>query len=569
MKPRREGPSNKEASQIVFVRNKDAPKQPVKRIIRPTTFAGLIQNASKLFGITVKLVYNEDGIKITSIHEIEPDQVILVSAMTTEDGFQRTKSSLSICRAGEGDGGPVGCAGLLGDNESRSAEDQEGFDFSQLDLDEEDDVEAAMKMGFDSAAFLNLLHFLPFKWTHRMKNMRGLTLTPTSKFMSQSTNCEAIAGLVWWNFFQTIYGPIPEISPSVTRAADQFLKGATITANVGSTLHLRHAIVGPVKGGKSTFLKVLANSTLAQFLVTGQSKRTLIFYLDFTSIESTLNDPIKFYLAIVATTFKFLEAQHPLAAVIAPLLSIYFRKLVRVGCAPSLPNEFTTSPDFSSVVPLIADLAHRISDCLFELRALGAFLTNTVLFPRTIALAFGFQNVLFIADHLDAADVTLVPNEPFVYSEEAELLIEFLGLMLASDTFLVAARSEERLLHCLAASTAGAPDLRDGLTIASIVDVDADHEPRFEFAVTTADGAFRISMATCAGCPGYLVLWDRVVAEARRLQEVEKGSKMSEFAQELRADLAASLAELCRRIFPIWKEKIVNFDIFDTDEEIR
>jgi hypothetical protein len=331
---------------------------------------------------------------------------------------------------------------------------------------------------------------------------------------------------------------------------------------------LRHAIVGPATGGKSTFLKVLAKSALAQLLVSGQSKRTMVIYIDFNAIASAFNDPIQFYQAIVAITFKFLKSQKPTAATIAPVLSAYFRKLLCAVETPSLPNEFTTSLDFPAAVPRIADLARRMTDCVFEFRTLSAFLTNTVLFPRTVALAFGFQNVLFIADHFEAADVSLIPQDPFTSSDESELLIEFLALMLMSDTFVVAARSEGPLLACLAPTTIGGPDLRGGLTIASIVDADTDHAPRFEFAVRTADGEFRVSMATCGGCPGYLAVWDRVVAEAGRVQEAEKGAQGSQVTQELRANLAGVLAELCALVFPSWKARIVNFDIFDTNEEI-
>jgi hypothetical protein len=274
-------------------------------------------------------------------------------------------------------------------------------------------------------------------------------------------------------------------------------------------------------------------------------------------VERTTDEP-----EIVDLTFKFMKSQKPTTADIAPLLSVYFRKLVHTGRAPSLPNEFTTSQDFSSAVPVIAALAHRLADCLFELHTLGSFLTNTVLFPRTIALAFGFQNVLFIADHLNAADVTLVPKEPFISTEESELLIEFLALMLTSDTFIAVGGCEERFLHCLGPATTGALDLRAGLTIASVVDVDTSHLPRFEFGVKTADREFRLSMATCGGCSGYLFLWDLVIEDARRFQGAAKCDN------ELRAHLTALLTELCRLVFPTWKGRILSFDVFDTDEAI-
>jgi hypothetical protein len=176
--------------------------------------------------------------------------------------------------------------------------------------------------------------------------------------------------------------------------------------------------------------------------------------------------------------------------------------------------------------------------------------------------------VLFIVDHLDVADVTLVPNEPFTAGEENEFLIEFLALMLMSDTFVAAARCEEELLRCLSPGTTGALDLGDNLTIVSVVDVDTDHTPRFKFAVRTADGDFRISMDTCGGCSGYLVLWDGIVANARRVQDAEKADSTSNYAQELRANLTTLLAELCVLLFPTWKGKITSLDFFDTDEEI-
>jgi hypothetical protein len=77
-------------------------------------------------------------------------------------------------------------------------------------------------------------------------------------------------------------------------------------------------------------------------------------------------------------------------------------------------------------VPILTTLSDGLFEAVSAFRSLDTWLTNVVLSPRQVALAFGFGNVHFELD----------PVAPFNGGQEAVALIEHVKFMLSNDSFI-------------------------------------------------------------------------------------------------------------------------------------
>jgi hypothetical protein len=523
-----------------------------------------ILSHSELLGIRVQALYTDGNVLITSLQDIEPGSLVLASSLCDEASFQHTGVKIT----------PLDLGTSCFEDESHVSVDPLGLGASEIARAQQyEDRLAKLKItdtGIDFGQVGILLNFLPREYAEDPLTLSEPSIAVAPRFAGHTSKLQSAEMIIPWNFFQSVYGPVPAHSPSVRDAAVQLVQTATFAGPFASLVRLQHAIVGPSKSGKSTFLNVLANATIDQLIVTGHLKRTFVVYIDFKEVADTLASPLKFYDLIVTTTFKFLKAQKPVAAPIVNSLASYFAQLPVSGSPPALPNAFTVSDEFATAVPLVTDLAARISDSANDYRDLTPFLTNTVLFPQFITLAFGFENVLFLADHIDLADVTLTPTDAFSGAHESLLLIEFLIFALSSCSFIVSCVSEQHFLACTSALSAGSVSLQESLTIVSVVGIDTDHDPRFEFRVGTEAGErATLELRNCGGCPGYLALWDQIIAEAERAEAEGKKDAKSQETQEYRLVLLSHLRELSALVFVGLTGKITQFDVVPTEEEIK
>lgn len=138
----------------------------------------------------------------------------------------------------------------------------------------------------------------------------------------------------------------------------------------------------------------------------------------------------------------------------------------------------------------------------------------TVILPRYIAQAFGFNDVQFVVDHVDASDFNLHPEDPFDGDTNAVILLEHLKFMLSNDSFVISCINSENFIDALDLTEEGGVDLRDGTEIIPITDIDNGHSNAYEFTLHIEGGLqkeAKLRLLDCGGCSGFLSRWDEII----------------------------------------------------------
>jgi hypothetical protein len=131
----------------------------------------------------------------------------------------------------------------------------------------------------------------------------------------------------------------------------------------------------------------------------------------------------------------------------------------------------------------------------------------------------------------------------------------------------VSCLNEQQFFDCAFSSANESPNFGRVSRITSVVDIDTSHFPRFVFRLKLDSGedAF-LKMANCGGCPGFLALWDVIVAVAERVRGEEKKESGSQVHQEFRMVLLGHLREISKVVFQGLQAKITEFSILETNE---
>jgi hypothetical protein len=450
----------------------------------------------------------------------------------------------------------------------------------ELADDADEDEEAFQATGVSLRAIAKLLGLLPPGVALSAAEVAKLCPAIVLRIASAAERCQGEQETVLYRSVMRLFGDIPRVSKSVSAFATQIVDDATTGNSFMTVTKLRHAIIGPVKSGKSVFLKVLGEAVLNRFIASGQYRKTLIWYADLRDAADAIADPLALYRLIVRTTFHHLSAQRLELQPYKDSLITYFERLPTLDKVVPLPGKFAIDDDFRGTVPLLTVVADHIFDSLSQLHSLNVWLTNAVAFPRAAALAFGFTGVHFIVDHLEIADFEVDPTDPLDAEPQAVTVTEYFKFMLSNDSFVVSGSDEVHLIESLELLTEDGLDLRDGLECISITDVDTDHHDRFQFTLRLANDEQPVAlrMVDCGGCSGYLSHWDPIVEQAARVKAEEKKDEHSRVAKELRLELLTKIREIASllfwrfddaegRIVPLNKQ-IVAFDIIDTSKEI-
>jgi hypothetical protein len=298
------------------------------------------------------------------------------------------------------------------------------------------------------------------------------------------------------------------------------------------------------------------------------------------TIAKSLSDPISLYRKMVKITISHLSAQRLDVAPHAKSLLQYFIQLPTLRTWVQLPQHFVLRDEFRNAVPALTSLSETIFGCVHERHVLSEWISTVVMFPRLIALAFGFGDVHFVIDHCELADIDVVPAPPFDGRVETVALFEYFKLMLSYDSYILSCLDEDRFVDCLESLTSEGVNLRDGTELVSVVDIDKGHADRYLFSLKVEGelSGIRLKITDCGGCLGFLYLWDGIVIHADRLHNEEKRDSRSRTAKELRLSLLAKIRELSGLVLfkvdqntgllePINK-RIKNFAIVGTGAEI-
>jgi hypothetical protein len=366
------------------------------------------------------------------------------------------------------------------------------------------------------------------------------------RLASSALKCQGWQEAALYSQLLKLLGTHPDVSGHVTHYAKMIVDEATWTGHSGCVTQLRHAITGPRKGGKTTFLQVLNRVALLRFLANGQYNKTLIVSMDMRKLKKVFGDPLKLYTEIVNLTFGFLAGQRFEFGPFKKAMVQYFHQLPVIKKFVDLPQAFVLRDEFRDGVPNLTDLALTLFGIVNKQHVLSDWLSTVVHFPRLVALAFGFGGVHFVVDHFDEADIDLIPAPPFDAHSDSVTLIEYFKLMLSKGTYVLSCTDEDPFHSALEPLTADGIDIRDSTKLVTIVDVDQGHADRYIFPLKV-DGeiiGINLRMADCGGCLGFLHLWDGLVLQADRLQNEEKRDARSRPAKELRLSLLAKIREL-------------------------
>jgi hypothetical protein len=428
-------------------------------------------------------------------------------------------------------------------SKSRNLGQSDSFFVEEID----DDLLRYERTGISYKALNALMAFLPEGLAIDAAELVKHITKLVARLASSANRCQSEQEAVLFNAVSRLFAPVPQdIHGSVVAFAKDIIDRSTFGNAFGVFTKLRHAIVGPEKGGKSTFLRVLTNALVCRMFASGQYKKTLLVSIDVATIATSLTDPLKFYAEIVKITIGHLTSQKLEVIPFSESLIAYFTKLPTLEKLVPLPQKFVLQDEFREAVPLLSDIAANLYKCISVHHSLCLWLTNVVLFPRLVALAFGFGNVHFVVDHFDMSDVDLSPVAPFDADPQVITLIEHVKFMVSNDSFTISCSDEEKFIECLDLLTDDGVDLRDGTELVSIVDVDTGHADRYTFQLTVEGevNPVNLRLKDCGGCLAFLHLWDGIVLQGDQLHNEERKDAKSRTSKELRLSLLAKIRTL-------------------------
>ena len=310
----------------------------------------------------------------------------------------------------------------------------------------------------------------------------------------------------------------------------------------------RIAVCGPRQSGKSTLIGVLAREAIVDMLASGDWKSTFVFPLDLSLISHLLSDVKAFYKAMVQLTFQALAVQRPLTAQFANGLVHAFENVVEGN--PLLPKAFTLCEDFRLIVPDVRKVIDILSLCWSDPTALAPFMTNVFKLPMLIGDVFGFKRYLTILDHVDAADVTMRPMEPFTETDSNLFVIELVKFMLTSSSFLVSCRNYVTVSNVFANLNENSIDLNDGVEFMSTLDVvEMDENDRSKELVVNFEQnetQFVLKPAHFGGCAAYIEKWRDLMAIA---DDIEKRDEEEEDSEEQKLTLNTAVQAVIKQLF--------------------
>jgi hypothetical protein len=534
-------------------------------------------------------IYNEDGAKIGSVDEIVPGAVVFASCCPSDHFVNdspievgrssiaarspsRMMPGLELSRNGSRLSRRSSKRSLLivltEDAPApvvRGARRGPAADSLASTEIEEDDIRFA-NTGISFQAIEKLLAFLPRELWGSAKDVVGNISAITARLASHVEKCLELQDTVMWRCFQRRMDPLPKIAGCVQAAAQAIIDQGTLTNECRAFTKLRHVIVGPAKSGKSTFLHVVTNVLLERFSATGQSRKTLIIYFDMRKIIPCNGSLFELYSKIVTTTFRHIAIQRFDMIPYTKLLIAYFVGLYHASSFVPLPCTFAPPQHIQALAPALNAISERISSSLYADQSLALFLAELVIFPHSIALVFGFDSVHFVVDHLDEADLDVLPQLPLDLDQRNASLMDHLKSMINADSFAVSCASETTLLGLLSRVNPDSLDLRSTTEIISVVDLDFMHGVRYEFCVTYKDTQpLTLRIQDCAGAPGYLSVWDATTQLADKLRNEKNVEKLSRKARELRYVLISQIEGLVGLLYRYDSDGAKRGEIVDVD----
>lgn len=353
------------------------------------------------------------------------------------------------------------------------------------------------------------------------------------------------------NFSERVVGEMPRITDSVLKHARDLLNSSVVTVDGDSFINTKTVVVGPPKSGKSTYLKIVMSEMFDRFLLTGQFKKTFLFYIDFDIFIGSFDSPLKVYNTMITSILDQISIHRVELTSHIDTLKKYFVRLLTLDSFVPLPRNFAFVDEFRGIANHLTKIGKNLFNTYKEEQSLQLFYSCVFTLPKYLSLAFGFINVFFVADHMDTTDVDCIAGE---LSDDYGIvpIIEFVKLMISESPYIISCHSEDLFLDMIDLMTERGVDIRSYTNIVTVVGADNGEEHgsdiRVNLTIENSPSTY-ISRSSCAGCPGFLSLWDEIYNSGTQLIKDSENSQESKRVKETKLALIVKVRELARLVF--------------------
>lgn len=592
----------------VTVVNKAKPNAAGKKILIPPNMSALKSNAAKALNLPadkpIQAIFSSENIKIKSVNEIIPNTKVFVSTEIDENSMtssnQMTQNLIALQNANQGPSFAqgktsqnqsalsfIGSTSILSPSRNQSilisrppstlqsrvgsrspsslmivtntespsrARRRRGQEYAITEIsqfqEEDNDKKRFEKSGISHRSIETLLSFFPREVVFTADGTQAIVknISPlTARFSSRIRDFQQLQDAYFFKRITQNVLKIPPHSSSLDEKATEIVNNATFDTPNMTYTRFKAVVIGPHQGGKSTFLQILASRTLLRLIGSGQYKRTLFFMFDFKKVAINSPNAIQFYNNFIKIIFEQITNQRIDLQPYCEMLIAHFQKLTTIDSLPVIPQKFTLDDDFYHASTILSELTANLYNSLHKSHSLRIFLTNVIMLPHYISLAFGFNGIHFVIDHLDKSDYDFQPEAPLDGENRSANLLEYIKFMISNESFVVSCKDEEKFIESLSLQTNDGVDLLDGLELISITDIDHDpeHSNDFEYVIACDDIADPIvfKLADCGGCSGFTTRWDEIIEVTKEIEQELNRSPDSGKAKEAKLYLLKRLRE--------------------------
>ena len=283
---------------------------------------------------------------------------------------------------------------------------------------------------------------------------------------------------------------------------------------IGSEFHIRAAITGMKRSGKSTFLRILTDQLISELVFDGTWHKTFLFMLNMEKLVSSINSPEKFYTTIVHSTLHHLSWHKPIMHQHMRKLILFFDSVITNKHTRHFPhlNDETIENELKNLGTYLFNLWNTPTEY-------RKFMTAAVFFPSIIANIFQFQKTLFILDHYDVIHTFSYPSgETSNFNpNDGFWLTDICNYAFTSTDFIIASDDLNKFYECTSyiknIEIYGTMDLIDKLSRTNLFD------NYFAVQIEGFEEPIILTIDSCGGVPYYFQLWENMNSTADLLYD--------------------------------------------------
>lgn len=355
--------------------------------------------------------------------------------------------------------------------------------------------------------------------------------------------------------FTEYLGEIPSYSNEVGTYAVSVLKSSFYSAPNSNTgiIRMKKVIIGPRKGGKSTFLKILTKTLLQTILSRNMEKTNIIYYFDINNYLDVIDDPKLFLERFTTSTITQLSYYYPLLHMklskcgydTKPSKTPVLDELIRVFSQFGL-DTFTKplTSNFPRYIPFegfrlqIEDLCQRFQTAI-ETDDTDMLLKNIFNFPKAISNIFGFKSVFIALDHIDSSDIEVTSDEKGLKTFK---VIEYVKHMLYTSNFMISVTDEAKIYDILRPSKYYIIDLTFGNDFVSICNMIQKTSKMREIVLEFEDGKKKsVKYEDTCFCPGFVHRWNKIAKAYEKPDDLKSKFRVFTQVKELAQDLISEI----------------------------